>query len=87
MNLPEWSVYCEHTEAVNALRFDLGSLTVWFSYKTPVAFLKRGALLVRKNEWGSTTGKHLNAIDRGAKNSRVLGCHFERQLQAALQES
>ena len=35
----------------------------WFSYETLVAFYIKGEFHIRKNDWGSTTGKHLNWID------------------------
>lgn len=47
----------------------------YFSYNTLVAFVhKKNAYEserhVRKNEWGTTTGKHLNWIDGGDKKNR-----------------
>ena len=57
---------------------------IWFSYKTPVAYQVPGeALVVRENDWSTTTGKHLNAIDGGsneAKRSRLAGTTFEARL-------
>lgn len=48
----------------NAVRVQIGNLSVWFSYKTPVAFYHhRTGLVVRENDWSNTTGRHLNAID------------------------
>ena len=46
--------------------------TFWFSYQTLVAFLhpERG-LVVHKNDWGPTTGRHLSWIDGGEKHKRV----------------
>jgi hypothetical protein len=88
MKLPSWFVYCDNTTAVNAMAFDLGPLTVWFSYRTPVAFQKGHAdRVVRRNEWGPTTGKHLNAIDGGNKADRVDGDTFGRLLNEALRGS
>lgn len=84
-DLPTWEHYCEGTTKGNAMVFDLpGGLRVWFSYKTPVAF-KAGSepVRVRRNDWGPTTGKHLNAIDGGAadaKKRRVDSEVFERML-------
>jgi hypothetical protein len=41
----------------------VGPVAVWFSYDTPVAFQVRGKdLVVRRNTWGPTTGKHLKRI-------------------------
>jgi hypothetical protein len=49
----------------NFTRIDIGALTVWYSYRTAVAFRVNGITTVRRNDWGPTTGKHLNAIDGG----------------------
>ena len=86
MNLPTFETYCENTTAANALRFNFdGVLQVWFSYKTPVAFsVMHGPIRVRRNEWGPTTGKHLNAIDGGDKSSRMPGPDFESHLKRIL---
>lgn len=73
--------YSSSNYGVHSLRVDVGELTVWFSYKTPVAFRHLGGpKIVRQNDWSTTTGKHLNAIDGGgaAKKDRVPGVEFER---------
>lgn len=36
---------------------------IWFSYETPIAFVKNNRAWISQNEWGVTTGKHLNEID------------------------
>lgn len=55
----------------------------WFSYKTCVAFeepdLHGCRRVVRENDWGPTTGKHLNEIDPD-KSLRIPGDEFEDQL-------
>ncbi len=85
MELPTWHVYCDHTTDVNALCFNLGRLTVWFSYKTPIAFQVGGrGPVVCVNCWGPTTGKHLNAIDGGNKGARLPRREFEAALELAL---
>lgn len=64
---------------LNSLRFfDADGNVFWFSYKTLVAF-KAGAahVVCRRNEWGPTTGKHLNAIEPD-KTKRVDGETFAR---------
>lgn len=87
-NLPTFSTYCRNTTAANALVFDMGNgLLVYFSYKTPVGFSKFGTVTVRQNEWGPTTGKHLNAIDNGDKSSRIPGDRFESLLADELAKS
>ena len=87
MNLPKFETYCQNTTAGNALRFDFGGvLQVWFSYQTPVAYsVMDGPKRVRRNEWGPTTGKHLNAIDGGDKPSRIDGGQFESSLSKLLE--
>ena len=48
--------------------------------------LKRveGGWVVRENDWGSTTGKHLNYFDEGDKSERVSSAHFEARLATAI---
>lgn len=54
-------------------------VTVWFSYKTPIAFqVGSNELVVLQNYWGPTTGKHLNAIDGGDRKARVDQATFDR---------
>ncbi len=87
MELPSFDTYCDNTTAANAQVFDIGYLRVWYSYKTPVAFMVLGQpKVVRENDWGPTTGKHLNAIDGGDKRSRVPSADFELLLAEALQD-
>jgi len=66
-NLPSFDVYCDNTSGHNALRFQTERGTVYYSYKTPIAFCGPNGLRVRENDWGPTTGKHMNAIDSGNK--------------------
>jgi len=82
--LPTFWIYCKNTQPINALAFDLSNgLTVYFSYKTPIAFRVDGKTTIRVNEWGPTTGKHLNAIDAD-KRLRVDGAIFEARLKDAV---
>lgn len=69
---------CVEFLASNFTRVHVGPVVVWFSYRTPVAFLIGGERVVRQNEWSTTTGKHLNQIDGGDKASRVDGATFRR---------
>lgn len=49
---------------------------VYFSYETPIAFRAvYGPLIVRENEWGPTTGEHLNYLCED-KKSRISGDKF-----------
>lgn len=62
----------------NFCRVFTGNIVIWFSYQTPVAFrFPGGRLVVRRNDWGPTTGKHLNAIDNGDHKRRVNKDTFE----------
>lgn len=69
----------------NFTEVTLGELTVWFSYRTPVGYMVPGeGRVVRENEWGPTTGRHLNEIDRGDKAARLPGYVFRGRLDAHL---
>lgn len=68
------SNYGAHTRYVR-----VGCVTIWYSYETPVAFQVTGhERVVRENDWGVTTGKHLSWIDGGNKKARVDSETFER---------
>ena len=45
--------------------------TFWFSYNALVAFRIGPHKWVCENQWGTTTGKHLNMIDKGEKVNRL----------------
>lgn len=57
--------------------FTINGDDFYFSYKTLVAFRHDGEVTVRENDWGPTTGKHLNAIDGGDKKRRLPSERFE----------
>ncbi len=83
MRFPDFESYADtkgRNYGLNSLRFLDGDGNVfWFSYSTLVAFKTvAGQKVVRENEWGPTTGKHLNIIDDGDKKNRVSGDEFER---------
>lgn len=85
----EVSLYEYGGSGANSMQVTLGrDLDLYFSYKTVIAFRHRGTLLVRVNDWNTTTGKHLNVIDGGsaaAKKARVSGAVFMEQLTAILE--
>lgn len=82
VELPSISSYGNYSSSnygAHCLRVDLAQITVWFSYKTPIAFRVNGhERVVRENTWGPTTGKHLNAIDDGDKRNRVSAEKFKQ---------
>lgn len=88
--LPTIESYGEYSSSnygAHALLVAVNELSVWFSYKTPVAFqIRHKPVVVRQNDWGTTTGKHLNWIDGGNKKARVSGAEFERLFAEATKE-
>lgn len=70
----------------SSLQLFIGSLTIWFSYDTPVAFMVHGCpKVISENRWGVTTGKHLNAIDRD-KSNRIPFGDMISQLEGHLED-
>jgi len=63
MSLPNISSYGDYSSdnyGVNTLRVKLVNITLYYSYKTIVAYEDaKDGLVVRKNDWSTTTGKHL----------------------------
>ena len=90
MGLPKISGYGRYSSdnyGAHTLRVSFDRLTLWYSYDTIVAFSGAGHdRTVRQNDWGPTTGKHLNWIDGGDKSSRIPGHEFEEQLEKVLVE-
>jgi len=88
MELPSFENYGRYSSAsygAHTLVFSTPGLDVYFSYQTPVAFRTRTQpLLVRQNDWGPTTGKHLNWIDGGCKRGRIHGDEFEHRLEEVM---
>lgn len=64
-------------------RVTIGALSVWFSCETPIAFHYLGGdRIVRENEWGTTTGRHMGAIDGGTPKARAERLPAEQFLTA-----
>lgn len=62
----------------------IGTLVLYFSYETVVAFREDdGELVISENIWGPTTGKHLNQIDDD-KEKRISRSKFVGALEAVL---
>lgn len=66
----------------------IGCLRIWFSYETPIAFThsdyQLGRLFIRKNDWSTTTGRHLNFINSD-KSIRIDKEQFETHLENVMQ--
>jgi hypothetical protein len=68
------SVSVDHpTDRPNFTIVSTPAYRVAFSYRTIVGLNRYdgNGWLVSRNEWGPTTGKHLNWLDDGDKGSRV----------------
>ena len=73
-----------YNKQANNTYVEIGELTIYFSYKTPIAFYHyTTGIVVRENDWGPTTGKHLNSIEP-EKANRLHGDTFEKQLNTIL---
>ena len=71
--------YASSNYGAHSLRVSIGTLTLYFSYETVVAFKTCGRLICCKNVWTTTTGKHLNWIEPD-KKQRVSYKGFEAAL-------
>ena len=77
--------YSSDNYGAHSIRLTVGSLRLWFSYDTVVAFQDGyGECQVCVNSWGTTSGKHLNIIDGGNKKERLERAVFEHNLEAVL---
>ncbi len=63
----------------------IGSLSLYFSYETVIAFSDAGEQKTSINVWGSTTGKHLNWICPN-KKERLPRNIFEKELAKVLKK-
>lgn len=87
MQLPTINSYGDYKSGnygAHSLRVDIGTLSLYFSYSTVIAFQDNDGLKVRENDWSTTTGKHLNWIDGGDKKKRLPSATFEEMLSAKL---
>jgi len=86
--LPKFNCYADYSSAnygINALRFCLPGIDLFFSYRTIIAYRDcQDGLVVCENAWTTTTGKHLNSIDGGDKKSRKKYEEFHKMLKEAL---
>lgn len=87
MKFPTVETYGQYSNdnyGAHCLRVTFGDLTLFYSYNTIIAFDNGNERFVRDNDWGPTTGKHLNWIDGGAKGYRIPGYQFENRLAEEL---
>lgn len=79
----EYFVELVNEGTVNKNKVVIGSLTLWFSYKTCVAFDYRGEFFCIENLWSNTTGKFLNELERD-KDKRLPSELFDFKLNQVL---
>jgi hypothetical protein len=78
--------YSSNNYGAHSMAVEIGNLSLYFSYDTVVAFSTLGTgLVVSQNDWGSTTGKHLNRIGDN-KSLRIPRAEFVTKLDAMLKE-
>jgi hypothetical protein len=83
-NVSSYGRYSSSNYGVHTLKVSLPEIEIYFSYETPVAFWLAGeGLTVCENEWGVTTGKHLNWISTD-HTRRIPSDLFAEKLAAAL---
>jgi len=73
-----------YQKAAHFHEVNVGDMSIFFSYATPIGFTTRGGgLIVRENTWSITTGKHLNMLNSD-KKARVESKEFEELLSQAV---
>jgi len=82
-SIRNYGEYKSDNYGAHTLMVTVGQFTVFFSYKTPVAFTFKGRRIVSENIWTRTTGKHLNWIDGKSAKDRVPHEVFEKLYQIA----
>lgn len=67
---------------------NVGGAKLYFSYQTIIGASYPGiGTIVRKNDWGTTTARHMNEIDGGtkeAKAARLDETEFDEQLDTIM---
>ena len=67
----------------NFAKISLGETALYFSYATLVAFEHEGRTICIENQWGPTTGKHLNYVEAD-KKKRVTKETFDKLVNLEL---
>jgi len=88
INFGTYGNYKSSNYSGHCLRLTFGTLTLFFSYQTIVAFDEDNGdgTIVVANRWGPTTGKHLNWIDGGNKARRLPKDKFDAALALVLEK-
>lgn len=75
----------ERTQNAKLTKLTLGTVTIWFSYETPVAYQVRGiaGVVVSDKGWSETTRRHIAAIP--GRRAPIAHEYFEWGLDAISQ--
>jgi hypothetical protein len=88
MRLPIFSHFMKSPSGAaktSARLVEIGNLSIWFSYRIPIAFQIGGQpRVISQNVWGGGVGIHLNGIDRD-KSKRIPHEEFEQRLSAVVE--
>ena len=91
LTVEKWNYgnYSSDNYGANTIAIKMGKRTIYYSYDTVVAFKGENSKgkafnCVHMNDWGTTTGKHLNWIDGGTKEKRLNDDDFQKALQEFL---
>ena len=68
----------------NETRVTIGTLTLYFSYETIVAYTHKNITVFCENVWSSTTGKHLNRIPGNREHNTLPYAAFTESLNRVL---
>lgn len=87
MNLPTISNYGNYSSnnyGAHTRCVDFGVFKLYYSYETIVAFYENGEITCSENNWGNTTGKHLNWVQPD-KKKRISYAEFVNMLNTMLE--
>ena len=88
MNISKWNYmrnYSSDNYGAHSIAMNIGNVTLWWSYDTVIAFSTGYPVVVSENNWGPTTGKHLNAINDD-HSTRLPRGKFEKELTKCLKK-
>ena len=71
-------------ETPNETRLTIGSLTLYFSYETIIAYTHKNITVFCENVWSSTTSKHLNRIPGNREHNTLPYAAFTESLDRVL---
>ena len=72
-DIPKISV-SHNTPGANQHRVSIGNLEIAFSYDTPIGVRmdSESAWTMRENTFGTTTGRHMSALDGGSTEAKAV---------------